>query len=270
MNRAVIGAWLLIAGSVSAEADRPPVTRVGMAGTIDSVILSGPELEAVPPAEDSPIVLRVVAVYPHGDAFRYDLWYYGLEPGTYDLTDYLRPKAGLEKGELPPLEVTVEGLLPPGQIEPNELTPTESPWLGGYRLLLILGGFVWLIGLLAIIFVGRKRPEEPTAEGVRPKTLAERLWPLVERAMAGELSVTEQAELERILLAFWRKRLGLEDVRPDEVMTRIRAHPEAGALVRQLEAWLHQPGPAKQVDVGELLAPYRDVAAEEAEPVSES
>src|SRR5436305_10487 len=69
------------------------VTRVGMRGHLDAVILPGPELE-VRPLEDSqaPFVLRIVNVYPHGTAFRYDFVYYALEPRSYDVTDYLRPK----------------------------------------------------------------------------------------------------------------------------------------------------------------------------------
>ena len=51
----------------------------------------------------APVVLRIVDVYPHGTAFRYDLEYYGLEPGTFDLRDYLRRKDGSSTADLPPI-----------------------------------------------------------------------------------------------------------------------------------------------------------------------
>ena len=40
---------------------------------------------------------------------------------------------------------------------------------------------------------------------------------------------------------------------------------EAGALLRELEKWLHKPGPAQDVDVAELLKPYEKLPAEERE-----
>ena len=55
-------------------------------------VLPGSELEVKPIGERTPIVLRIVRVFPHGTAFRYDLEYYGLEPGSFDLKDYLQRK----------------------------------------------------------------------------------------------------------------------------------------------------------------------------------
>ena len=64
--------------------------------------------------------------------------------------------------------------------------------------------------------------------------------------------------LERLLLAFWRRRCDLAGLEPAAALARLRAHPEAGALLRGTDAWLHQPpGRAETVDVEALLAPYR-------------
>src|SRR5947209_3251476 len=116
--------WLLCAGMLAVPAslraeDRRAAT-VGMPARIDQVVLPGPELE-VRPAEDrkAPVVLRILSTYPHGTAFRYDFVYYGLEPGTFDLKDYLRRKDGAPVGALPPLRVEVRSVLPPGQVLPN-------------------------------------------------------------------------------------------------------------------------------------------------------
>ena len=85
--------------------DGRPTTLVGMHGRIDGVVLPAPELE-VRPLEDSqaPFVLRIVNVARHGTAFRYDFAYYALEPRTFDLTQYLRPKDGAPAVKLPPLD----------------------------------------------------------------------------------------------------------------------------------------------------------------------
>ena len=58
-----------------------------------------------------------------------------------------------------------------------------------------------------------------------------------------------------------RLRLGLDGLEPVAALVRLRAHPEAGALLRGTDAWLHQPPGRVAVDVAALLAPYRGGAA---------
>src|SRR5215471_10745330 len=62
----------LIAASVRAQGGAVPETPVGVAGHRNQVVITGPEIEVVP-LEDrkSPVRLRIVAVFPHGNAFRY-------------------------------------------------------------------------------------------------------------------------------------------------------------------------------------------------------
>jgi hypothetical protein len=233
-----------------------------MPARIEQVVLPGPELEARrPEGSREPVVLRVVNAYPHGTAFRYDLEYYGLEPGTFNLADYLVRQDGTPASGLPELRVEVRPLLPPGQVEPHALEPVRPPWLGGYRAWMIVAGVVWVLGLGAILFAGRRRKKGAGAAG-RPLTLAERLRPMVEGAVAGRLSPAELADLERTLLAYWRRRLGLERRKPAEALAELRRHPEAGPLLEQLETWLHRPNAAGRVDVAALLKPYQDLPAE--------
>jgi hypothetical protein len=238
-----------------------PATTVGMTGTLEGVVLPGTELEAAPLIDrKAKVVLRVVRVYPHGTAFRYDLEYSGLEPGTHDLRPYLRRKDGSPVGELPPLTVQVNPVLPPGQVQPNKLEIESGPRLGGYRLLMIGAVVLWAIGMIVLVssfFLPRRK--KAMAVGERPVSLAERLRPLVEGAVAGKLSRPELANLERALLAYWRKRLGLEATEPGDAVEAMRKHSEAGPLLAKLEAWLHRPGPPEPVDVGALLAPYRNL-----------
>jgi hypothetical protein len=239
-------------------------TTVGMSGTLEGVVLPGSELEAKPLTDrKSKVVLRVVRVYPHGSAFRYDLEYSGLEPGTHDLRQYLQRKDGSPLGELPPLVVKVNPVLPPGQVQPNKLEIEKGPRLGGYQVLVIAAVAVWALGFLVLVgsfFFPRRKKARVASD--RPVSLAERLRPLVEGAMAGTLSRPELANLERALLAYWRKRLRLEGAEPGEAVAAMREHPQAGPLLAQLEAWLHRPGPPAPVDVGKLLAPYRDLPPE--------
>src|SRR5262245_18933008 len=97
------GALILL---LSLCAHAQTATTVGMTDALEGVVLPGTELEAAPLLDrKSKVVLRVVRVYPHGAAFRYDLEYSGLEPGTHDLRPYLRRKDGSPVGELPPITV---------------------------------------------------------------------------------------------------------------------------------------------------------------------
>ena len=238
-------------------------TTVGMAGEIRELVLPGPELEAVPATAEQPIVLRIVSVSPHGTAFRYDLAYWGLEPGAHDLTEYLRPKAGSAASpeDLPEVIVHVRSILPDGRVQPNTPAASALPRLGGYRTTMIVAGILWTIGLLALLFVGRRHKKRDAAER-RPLTLADRLRPLIERATTGDLSRAERAELELSLLAYWRRRLNLEDLRPTDAMATLREHREAGPLLVKLEQWLHVPTPVDDVDLPRLLEPYRNLPAE--------
>lgn len=241
-----------------------PETTVGMAGHIEQLVLPGAELEAVPQDRKAPVVLRVVQVYPHGSAFRYDLEYYGLEPGTFDLKNYLRRKDGSSTADLPSIPVQVVPLLPPGQVTPNPLEIHRAPALGGYRLLQIAAGTAWVLGLAAIIYFGliRRKKSAIPSTAAPPASLADRLRPLVEGAIAGELSQTQLASLERALLAYWRKRLSLEMAEPGRAIETLRSHAEAGPLLEQLEVWLHRPGSADVVDPARLLEPYQRLPAD--------
>jgi hypothetical protein len=254
----------------SAQADSPPprsTSTVGMPAKIEQLVLPGPELE-VKPLEDrrAPVVVRITGVYPHGTAFRYDLVYYALEPGNYDLKNFLRRKDGAALGDVPAIPVRVDPVLPPGQIEPNALALARSPSLGGYRLLLAFGGSLWCAGLAAILLLGRHKKSQAEAQASRPITLADRLRPLVDAALAGTLSEGQHAELERFLIGYWRKRLKLDHVSPAEAIRLMRQHEEAGALLRNLEEWLHKPGArAEAAEIAALLRPYQELKPEDSD-----
>jgi hypothetical protein len=238
---------------------------VGRTGELRDLILPGGELEVLPGDSTTPLVVRLTAVRPHGEAFRYDVEYWAREAGSYDLRDFLRRVDGSPldagPGALAPIPLEVGAVLPPGRVLPNEPPASFGARFGGYTRLLWVGGGLWLAGLGWILFAGRRRAARAAA-AARPRTLAEVLRPLVERARAGTLSVEERSRLELALVALWRRRLGLERERPEEALARLRAHAEAGPLFTSLEAWLHAPAIAQDVDVEALLAPYRDLAPE--------
>jgi hypothetical protein len=244
------------------EEDR--TTTVGMSGRIDQLVLPGTELEVAPTTDvKAPVLLRIVRVFKHGNAYRYDLEYQGLEPGSFDLKKYLRRKDGSSAADLPAIPIKVTGSLPPGQVKPHELEIRPTPYLGGYWFIQIGVIVLWVTGLAVIIFLGffcRQKPRLALED--KPLSLADKLRPLVEGAMAGKLSPPELACLERTLLAYWRKRLHLEQTEPAEAIALLRSHAEAGPLLEQLEVWLHKAEPDREVNPALLLAPYHELPAD--------
>jgi hypothetical protein len=233
-----------------------PAASVGLPVRLTQV-LPGSELEVKPLVDRrTPVVLRIITTEPVGDGYRYDFEYYGLEPGSFDLRAYLQRKDRSSTAGLPPMRVTVESVLPPGKVKPNDLTLKGSPWLGGYRLLLIAGGVLWLLGLAAVLFVGRRRRKKEAAQA-KPRTLADHLRPLVEGAVNGRLVHAQLAELERSLILYWTRKLHLAACKPAAALPLLRGHHDAGPLLHQLETWLHRPGSKAKMDVDALLAPYR-------------
>ena len=241
---------VLLAGKSHAQ-------TVGIEGQLDA-LLPAPELKAKPASVASPITLRIAATRLHGTLIQYDLRYIGLVPGEYDLRAYLLRDGGAPADDLPPLPVKITGILPADHRgELSAYRGGRFAALGGYRWMLAGIGALWILAALPLFLSRRRRKEtaEPTAP-IAPPTLADRLRPLVESATAGRLTADQQAQLERLLLAHWREKLGLEKMDASEAMPRLREHPEAGALLRTLEDWLHRrPGTVK-VDVESVLAPY--------------
>jgi hypothetical protein len=258
---------LLAAGSNRITAGAPtlvsPAPTVGMEGRVE-VLLPGTPLTAKPVSERSNVIVRVAGTRPHGTLTGYDLRYVGLEPGSYDLRDYLVRLDASSVTNLPAIPVKVEPLLPEkhsGQLVALETKPL--PRLGGYERLIRGLIIAWALLLLPFWLCRRRRKTGPAvAASARTVSLAEHLRPLVERAAQGQLSSGEQAELERLLLIHWRKRLGLDKEAPEEAARQLRAHPEAGSLLRELENWLHRPPGSVVVDVNAILAPYRNLPTE--------
>lgn len=253
--------FLLMSGPIlRAEDDSRPVesSPVGVAARLEQVVLPGSELEAIPQEDPrTPLMLRIVDAYPHGSDTRYDLEFYGLEPGTYDLRDFLRRKDGTDMAGLPSLPVEIVSQLPQGHILPHELEHRRAPSVGGYRMWLIAGTILWIAGLAAILLIGRQRKTTEASKSEKPVSVVDCLRPLLDRALQGQLTIEEQAELERLLVDYWRHRLQLDDSDPIEALATIRQHAEAGELLRNVERWLHSPEGVGEVDIAAVLSPYR-------------
>jgi hypothetical protein len=235
----------------------PPT--VGMEGRLE-LTLPGTLLEARPVEPKTKIVLRIAESRPRGDGLWYDLRNIGQVPGNYDLRACLVRADGSPTNNLPPIPVTIAPLLPEnhdGSLV--ELTASPLARLGGYKTVMLAVAIVWALSLIPLVWRRRKKIAQ-AAPPPRAPTLAERLRPLVEQAAAGTLSRDGQAQLERMLLNHWRHKLAIEDLDMPDALTRLKAHGEAGELLRSLENWLHRPPGTAPVDLAAVLAPYRQIS----------
>ncbi len=234
-------------------------TSVGLPAEIEQLVIPGGLLQVSPlENRNAPFVLRILQSYPHGTDHRYDLEFYALEPGRYNLSEFLQHADG-NPAALADLWVEVESTLPAGQVLPETLDAEKPPALGGYRTAWILGSILWLGGLAAILLWLQPDVSLPT-ETIRPQlSLADRLRPLIEKASTGTLRGEEQALLERTCIAFWAERLKVSELPPGELIRFLKQHEKSGPFMNQLETWLHQPGQRLPVDIEPWLAPYKGV-----------
>jgi hypothetical protein len=109
-----------------------------------------------------------------------------------------------------------------------------------------------------ILFYGRGKRKRPRHEKEN-LTVADRLRPLIDSAIAGKLDSRAQAELERVLSSFWSKKLRLTHLPADKLREHLRGHSEASQLLNQIDSWLHKPksDPSNPINVNEILRPYQ-------------
>lgn len=241
--------------------DGPQPVPLGVEGRM-VVLLPVAGLQGRPVSDRSPVHVRVAEARSQGEATRYDLRYLGVRTGARDLRDHLVLADGTDPTRLPALPVLFVGLLPErhdGSLE--SVLPAAPPSMGGYRVALGAAVMAWILGSALFWFRHRQRHRLTDVaavgiDGAVPSS-ADRLREWVEAAVRGELDVAGRARLERSLIAHWRGRVVDDSMPPSEALARLKAHPEAGPLIRSLERWLHRPPGSESVDVEALLAPYR-------------
>ena len=235
----------------------PRQTTVGIPLEILGVVIPGDELRARGVTDQSPALARVVQIYPHGTDQRYDLEFRALEPGRFNVLDYLETSTGQSVEHLEPVWVDVLPLLSAEQLRPHPLRPGETPSLGGYPLLLGLAAVIWLIVLFELIrrnFFANRLAE---AEEDCMVSLPDELKSLIEQILRSNSSPQKDfARLEALLLAYWRERLDLEKLDAHQAIRQLHQHPEAGQVLRQVEDWLHRPNRPEEISWEDLLRPY--------------
>lgn len=186
------------------------------------------------------------------------------KPGTYNLKNYLAPMRATPNAKVPSREFTAVSVLSDAEKVNTSLDATfkpKAPFLNEYDYWFWGVPFFWLLMWIPIMLIGRKRKASQAVTHLVKISMAEQLAPLVNQAAIGKLNRIGKAKLELLLLAYWKKQLCQPGVPMSEAMQVLRNHPEAGALINAVEQWLHRPAGTYEVDVEQLLAPYRNLPA---------
>lgn len=267
-----------IAASASAWQGGPPTTPRGITGSVEIVHAGEPLQAKVDQERSAPMLVRVTDLTPDaqaGAAHRYRVDYIGVVTGNFDLRELIRHRDGTPADDLPSITVRIVSELPArhgtdlfSEPDPPTLTPSH------YRLAVVALAAAWL-GIPIFVLVRkwiRARPLPPAPPPTPAPSLADQLRPLVEAAMKGEMSVSQQAALELLLLAYWSERRSLDRDSPARALAVLRADPEAGALLNAVESWLHSRSGATPLaphEIQALLEPYRQGARSQLREVAQ-
>ena len=233
---------------------------------------SGEALEVAPIPEDSPVLVRIAAVTmdtQNNNQANYDIRWLALLPGDHDLSVFFRHGEN-RPADLPAMMVNADSLLGsdhegnlanlPGTLSPVIDFPAWVLWA--------VAGFWLVLPLIILIVLRWMRPPPPPPVVEVVLTIADKLRPYVDQALAGDLNSEGKAALERLLLAFWRDDLNLGSFRHAEALQAMRRHEVAGELIVAIEHWLHsgKETNADTEEVEKLLQPYKSMAADKVVP----
>lgn len=253
---------LVVAFTLQGKADdqSSASSPLGLPVKLTDIYIPGTEVEPVPRTNlSSSLVIRILEIKPASEGFRYDMEIYGLDPGSHQLAQYLRyadskqAVTDLNKS----LEVTIQhpaDTLP----KPQDLSYSAPKNLSNYRVIMTSLAVIWALAFLLIIFYRKRSRTEGTEEAAAPSTY-EKIQSLVLATAHGDLTHSQKAELERLIIGHWKKQVpGLEVMPTSEAITQLRSHTEASPLVLKIEHWLHAPSPSvTQKEIAPLLSSFK-------------
>jgi hypothetical protein len=244
---------------------RQEALRIGIESETDLVLSKG-NLQAKRVDPQSPVILRVIAIRPLTDGrFIYRVAFTPLEPGSFNLSDYLVFPDDTPLGSTNPNPVTIAARVTnPDQTTLLGMPFPQTPPATRYAAWIVLLALLWLAAGLRLFSHKKPTPQPAPTPPPPPPTLAELLRPLVQLAASGDLDIPGKARLERIFLHYWSHQLDLQKLTPIEKIRAIRKHPEAGLLFRTMDAWIHRPEPViPEEEIAAVLAPYAEIDAPE-------
>lgn len=219
---------------------------------------AGPRLVARPYRRGASVNVRIAEEVQQGSTRVYDVRYVVTLPGEFDLMEYLTSAEGVARDDLPPFKVNGQTRLTRDiETRIREIEDVEVRiWHWYYETLAALAVF-WVLWLLALILIGRRKAPPRTPPPPPEPSLAEQIAGYLAALGRGELSVADKARLEILLLRHWRERLSPQPEGMAVACRRMQQEANLGPAYRSLEAWLHNPAAAVDpVEIVERCDPF--------------
>lgn len=265
--RFILVGLIVLASATGAHADSVAKAERGITGTY-SFEYAGPVLRAkVQRDTDAPLIVRL----QHSPtSTQYEVRFIGNISGQYDLREWLEHADGSAIELASPIPIEIVSTLPNDpRSDLFDVDSFQPNFSGGYRWGLALAVLAW--SAVPITVIARRllaRPKEIEVTPVSPPmSLADQLKPLIEAASRGELSTSDKARFELLLVHYWRETAILPELDMARSIQQLRSHPQAGPIIAAVEQWLHSGSATEQrptvQQVLQLLGPLEQESTQQ-------
>ena len=209
---------------------------VGMESTL--TLQSAERLQVLPVDTERPLLVRVIEERQQAAGWEYELGVVGQFPGEFPMAEYLATFDGRRPGLTTVVAVT--GVLPDdhnGWLDP--MVGADLPRSHYYSRWWTAAWILWALGLVYLL--RPKTAEEEALPEAPTPTMAERLIAILEGATAADLSPRELQRIEVLVRQLWCEHLGLSAEEPGTALASLKAHPQSGPIIQDLERCLHAP-----------------------------
>lgn len=234
--------------------DRTPEVPIGVEHAV-SIAYSGPELIVAPYKFGVPVNVRIAEVIENNGIRTYDIRYMLNTGGEFNIIDYLSAKDGSPTDRLPAF--TVRGIESSAQKMDQRIETIEESkieiWHYYYETMAAVIA-LWIGWLLLLIFWRRKKPAANFNTAPAP-SFHQLMNSFLEKIEGNTMDDTAKAQMEMLLIQWWRDQSGYSNLEMHEVMRRLRMDQETSSALIKLQEWLHNP--KHSITAAELLESLR-------------
>jgi len=228
---------------------------IGSGLVIEDLEIKGSKLAVIPRIDTKvPIILRIVEAKSVEGGYSYDLHVEGLDEGKYNLASYLKRADGSVEA-IPEIPFEAYSILKDKWAEPRALEKVKPEKIGGYITLVLVLIVLWVVGLVAILLLKRKRAT--TAQVTADPTLGERIYKLLKESN-NDLTADQKAELDRMVIGHWRHQFPDLEHRPvADSISFLKGNPKSAPMLLSIEKWLHSGRDVSAQEIDEALSSYQ-------------
>jgi hypothetical protein len=237
--------------------DRTPEVPLGVEHAV-TIAYSGPELTVAPYKFGVPVNVRIAEVIENDGIRTYDIRYMLNTGGEFNIIEYLTTKDGSSTEELP--SFTVRGIESLSQQMDQRIETIEESgiqiWHYYYETMTAIIA-LWIACLFLLIFWKRDKPKAALEVESAP-SFYELMGSFLDQIEKKTIDDKTKAEMEMLVIRWWRDQLGYSDLEMREVMRRLREDKNASTAFTRLQEWIHNP--KHSVNLEELLESLRPLS----------